>query len=116
MEILKARTQLGDLGKDERTISETILRFESVNWIYLSSYQFLIKKKRFVESVSSICSVIGWFVINEPKGMWKEAIVKLILALPHYTKSFLNTVSRIFNKCLAEHWLDTPSEPRPAHC
>jgi hypothetical protein len=24
-----------------------------------------------------MCSVVDWFVINELKGMWKEAVVKL---------------------------------------
>jgi hypothetical protein len=44
-EILKAITQVGDLGRDKRT-SETILRFVSVDWIYFSSYQFLLKQLR----------------------------------------------------------------------
>jgi hypothetical protein len=86
-----------------------------MDWIYLSSYQLLITNS-FIELISCMCSVVGWFVINELKGMWKEAVVKLPLALPHHTKSFLNTVSRIFNTCLEEHWLDTLSEPRPPHC
>ena len=49
-EILKARTQVGDLNRDEKT-SETILRFVSVDWIYLSSYQLLIKTASYNQSV-----------------------------------------------------------------
>jgi len=106
-EILKARPQVGDLGRDERTSeNDTEVRECGLD---LSQQLSASHKNSFVESVSCMCSVVGWFVINKLKGMWKEAVVKLTLALQHYTKSFLNTVSRIFNKCLAEHWLDSPS-------
>jgi hypothetical protein len=91
-EILKARTQQGDLGRDERTMSEPILRLERMDWIYLSNYRLLINN-RFVESISCMRSVVRWFVINEPKGKWKETVVKLASAIPHHTQSFLNSLS-----------------------
>jgi hypothetical protein len=73
-EILKGRNQLGVLDSDGRTITESILWFESVDWIYLNNYQLLINDS-FMESVSCMCSVVGWSVINELKGMWKETVI-----------------------------------------
>jgi hypothetical protein len=97
-------------------MSEMILRFESVNWIYLSKYQ-LLTNNNFVQSFSCMCSVVGWFVINELKGMWKEAVVKLTFALYHATRSHFQTQSLVSSiHILAEDWLDSPGEPRPSHC
>ena len=75
-EILKARTQLGDLGKDERTTSEATEFLECGLDLSQQLSASHIKKKKKLRRISQLYVWRGRLVvINELKGMWKEAVV-----------------------------------------